>query len=322
MTERIDIEVTNLVRTYGSGAKLRRAVDDISFQVRQGELFGILGPNGAGKTTTIKVMLTTLLPTSGRVRVLGYDVERDTKQVRRHIGYVLGGDKGFYDRLSARQNMTYFADLYEVPSRIQRTRIGELLELVGLGDRSADKVETFSRGMKQRLHIARSLIHDPQVLFLDEPTSGIDPVGARQLRELTGDLTARGKTVVLTTHDMREAEALCERLIVVSRGSIVAEGKPASVKHRAGVFRVTEVELMGVEPRALASLEEIDGITHVHVQALGTHQVVQIQSRADTDCMPAVMQRLGPVQFNRIETREPTLEDAYVALIAPGVASR
>jgi ABC-2 type transport system ATP-binding protein len=314
-----DIEVQDLVRTYGRGEKARTAVGGVSFRVERGELFGILGPNGAGKTTTIKILLTTLLPTSGRVSVLGWDVTRDEREIRRHVGYVLGGDKGFYDRLTARQNMTYFADLYEVPYRVQKARIPQLLERVGLAERAGDKVETFSRGMKQRLHIARSLVHDPQVLILDEPTNGIDPVGARQLRDLVSGLQKQGKTVLLTTHYMQEADTLCDRIVVLARGKVVAAGPPRSVKQTAGVLRVTELELAGVSPERLDGLRGIRGVSNVHIETVGMRQLVQIQSAAEADCVPDVIRALDQVTIERVTTREPTLEDAYVALISTGM---
>jgi ABC-2 type transport system ATP-binding protein len=225
------IEVENLRRTYRTttGTVRRRsleveAVRGVSFEIAEGELFGLLGPNGAGKTTTIRMLITLLTPTSGSARVLGYDVVRDVRAVRERIGYVFGGDRGLYDRLSAFDNLRYFAELYGVEPRRQRARIAELLELVGLSGREQERVEGYSKGMRQRLHIARGLIHDPPVVFLDEPTIGVDPVGARELRATMANLTAVGKTVLLTTHYMFEADALCDRIAVVTEGRIVAEG--------------------------------------------------------------------------------------------------
>ncbi len=148
----------------------------------------LLGPNGAGKTTTIKMLITLLLPSGGSASILGFDVVRDAREVRRRVGYVFGGDRGLYDRLSGLDNLRYFAELYEVPPREQKARIGELLELVGLDGRERERVEGYSRGMRQRLHIARGLLHRPEVLFLDEPSIGIDPVGARDLRQTVSRL--------------------------------------------------------------------------------------------------------------------------------------
>src|ERR671929_2339195 len=183
------IEAVDLKRTYktSTGTFRRRSVEveavrGVTFSVEQGELFGLLGPNGAGKTTTIKMLITLLIPTSGRASVLGYDVVKDAREVRKRIGYVFGGERGVYERLSALDNLRYFAELYSVPPRDQKRRIAELLDLVGLRGREKERVEGFSRGMKQRLHIARGLLHDPPVVFLDEPSIGIDPVGARELR--------------------------------------------------------------------------------------------------------------------------------------------
>src|SRR5437764_1086134 len=213
------IEAEKLRRTYRqtSGFVRRRtktieAVRGIDFEVNEGELFGLLGPNGAGKTTTIKMLVTLLIPTSGAARVLGHDVVHDARTVRRNIGYVFGGDRGAYERLSGLDNLRYFSELYGVPPKVQKRRIPELLELVGLMGREKERVEGYSRGMKQRLHIARGLLHDPPVVVLDEPTIGLDPVGARELRHTIAELARDGKTVLLTTHYMYEADALCDRL--------------------------------------------------------------------------------------------------------------
>src|ERR671938_1762709 len=246
------IEASDLRRTYRTttGVLRRRpleveAVRGISFEVAEGELFGLLGPNGAGKTTTIKMLITLLLPTSGQARVLGHDVVDEPREVRKRIGYVFGGDRGLYERLSARDNLRYFAELYGVSGRVQRRRIDEVLELVGLKGREKERVEGYSRGMRQRLHIARGILHDPAVVFLDEPTIGVDPVGARELRATISSLTEAGKTVLLTTHYMFEADALCDRIAVIAQGRIVAEGTPSDLKSRVAEGRVVEIEVYG-----------------------------------------------------------------------------
>src|SRR5215210_2977590 len=246
------VEAHDLKRTYRThtGTIRRRskeieAVRGVSFEIAKGELFGLLGPNGAGKTTTIKMLITLLIPTGGNARVLGYDVVKDAREVRKRIGYVFGGERGVYERLSGYDNLRYFAELYGVPPREQKRRIGELLELVGLQGREHERAEGYSRGMKQRLHVARGLLHDPDVLFLDEPTIGLDPVGAREVRATIGSLTEAGKTVLLTTHYMFEADALCDRIAIISKGDIVAEGTPAELKRGVAEGRVVEVEVFG-----------------------------------------------------------------------------
>ena len=183
------IEAIELRRTYRTTTGVVRrkpleveAVRGISFAVEQGELFGLLGPNGAGKTTTIKMLITLLLPTSGEAQRARPRRRRHAREVRKRIGYVFGGDRGLYERLSAYDNLRYFAELYGVSGKAQRLRIDEVLELVGLKGRESERVEGYSRGMRQRLHIARGILHDPEVVFLDEPTIGVDPVGARELR--------------------------------------------------------------------------------------------------------------------------------------------
>src|SRR5256714_12795062 len=248
------IEAIELRRTYRptTGVIRRKpleveAVRGVTFQVGQGELFGLLGPNGAGKTTTIKMLITLLLPTSGEARVLGHDVVDEARELRKRIGYVFGGDRGRYERLSAYDNLRYFAELYGVSGHRQRERIDEVLELVGLRGREKERVEGYSRGMRQRLHIARGILHDPEVVFLDEPTIGVDPVGARELRAMIAGLVEAGKTVLLTTHYMFEADSLCDPIAVIAKGQIVGEGTPAQLKDNVGGGRVTEIEVFGVD---------------------------------------------------------------------------
>src|SRR5438270_10634657 len=267
------IEAIDLRRTYHTTTGVIRrkrldveAVRGVSFAVQRGELFGLLGPNGAGKTTTIKMLITLLLPTSGRLRVLGYDVVAQPRQVRRRVGYVFGGDRGLYERLSGLDNLRYFAELYAVPPREQRARIGELLELVGLTGRERERVEGYSRGMRQRLHIARGLLHDPPVVVLDEPTIGLDPVGARELRITISELARAGKTVLLTTHYMYEADALCDRIAVIAKGEIVATGTPADLKSGVADRTVIEIEAYGAPEDAIQRLRAAPGVTSVAVE--------------------------------------------------------
>ena len=316
------IEAIELRRTYRtSTGVLRRkpleveAVRGISFAVEQGELFGLLGPNGAGKTTTIKMLITLLLPTSGQARVLGMDVVDDAREVRKRIGYVFGGDRGLYERLSARDNLRYFAELYGVSGKAQRLRIDEVLELVGLKGREQERVEGYSRGMRQRLHIARGILHDPEVVFLDEPTIGVDPVGARELRATIADLIAAGKTVLLTTHYMFEADTLCDRIAVIAKGRIVGEGTPEALKAGVADGRVTEIDAFGVDDATVARLRAIDGVTAVTVEEREQKQLLLVQTTGDRELTAPLLAELEGFEVGRVSTREPTLEDAYIALV-------
>ncbi|PMQ00878.1 MAG: ABC transporter [Dictyoglomus sp. NZ13-RE01] len=210
-----------------------KAVDGISMEIKEGEIVGFLGPNGAGKTTTIKILSTLLLPTSGEVKILGYDVIKEPEKVRKSINFVMGGERNLYARLSAIENLEYFADLYGVPYKNRKERIRELLEIVGLpSDRLKDKVETYSKGMKQRLQIARGLINDPEIIFLDEPTIGLDPIGARDIRNVVKKLKNMGKTIIFTSHYMQEVEELCDRVALLKSGEIITIDTPASLKSK------------------------------------------------------------------------------------------
>jgi ABC-2 type transport system ATP-binding protein len=317
------IEAIDLVRTYRThtGVIRRRpltveAVRGVSFEVRPGELFGLLGPNGAGKTTTIKMLITLLLPTSGTARVMGFDVARDTTAVRRRIGYVFGGDRGLYDRVSGLDNLRYFAELYGVEPSEQRRRIAALLELVGLTGRENEKVEGYSRGMRQRLHIARGLLHDPQVIFMDEPSIGLDPVGARELRQTVRSLVDAGKTVLLTTHYMFEADALCDRIAVINSGRIVALGTGADLKDRIASRTIVEIETFGVTDDAVERLRQDHEVSAINMEERDQSQILFVQSDRGAHITQRLLSLLGDTRVGKVVAREPTLEDAYLHLIA------
>jgi ABC-2 type transport system ATP-binding protein len=292
------------------------ALDGIDLAIQPGELFGLLGPNGAGKTTTVKILTTLLLPDSGEARVLGLDVVGQTDLVRRRIGFVFGGERGLYWRLSGIDNLRYFADLYRIPPDISRRRIADLIERLGLSGREHDKVEVYSRGMKQRLHLARGLLNDPEVLFLDEPTIGLDPVGARELRMMVRELADAGKTVFLTTHYMFEADAICDRIAVINKGVIVAEGTPASIKRRVESEGVVEVEVEGISPDRLAGVRSLPGVRSVSVVERELAQVITVHCASPADLMTKIGVVLDGVKLQKVSSREPTLEDAYIQLIS------
>ncbi len=235
------IEVRNLTRDFHTTLGLFRrtkqtvnALKGLSFSVEAGEIFGLLGPNGAGKTTTIKILTTLLAPTAGTARVLGLDCFGEEQALRRRINFILGGERNLYWRLSAWDNLSYFCDLYGLPEAWKKERIAYLLDLVGLADKAHHRMESFSKGMKQRLQIARGLVNDPEVVFLDEPSIGLDPVGARTLRDVIRQQAKRGKTIVLTTHYLQEADELCDRIAVINHGMLVALDTPQGLKGRFG----------------------------------------------------------------------------------------
>ena len=229
------IEVENLTREFNG----RRVVDSLTFAVQEGEVLGFLGPNGAGKTTTLRMLTGQLRPTAGRARVAGCDVVRDRERLKPQIGVVFE-HQNLYPRMSGRENLAFSAELYGVNGR----RVTDLLAEAGLAERAADRVEHYSNGMKQRLLIARALLHRPRILFLDEPTRGLDPSGARDIRRVVGDLAGQGVTIFLTTHYMEEADQLCRRVAFVHDGRVVALDTPERLKvaHGERAVKVTRTD--------------------------------------------------------------------------------
>jgi len=316
------IEVNNLRRIYKSTTGVIKrtskeivAVDGVTFDVHEGELYGLLGPNGAGKTTTVKMLTTLLIPTAGSATIKGLDVERQADQVRSRIGFVFGGERGLYWRLSGLDNLRYFASLYYVDPDVARKRIDELLDLVGLKGREKERVEGYSRGMRQRLHIARALLHDPEVLFLDEPTIGLDPVGARELRQAVRNLQSAKKTILLTTHYMFEADALCQRIAVINHGKIIALDTPENLKRTVVDLSVVEIELFGIPPEVVEKVRGLKIVDNVAVESRDQRQVMIVHTSNGPEAIPALVAELNGLKVGRIISREPTLEDAYVRLV-------
>ncbi|MBI3977574.1 MAG: ABC transporter ATP-binding protein [Chloroflexi bacterium] len=259
------IEAEGLTRRFGE----RLAVDGLSFAVEPGEVFGLLGPNGAGKTTTIGMLTCQLQPTAGTARLLGYDVRRDARRIKGLIGVVFE-EQNLYERMSGRENLQFFASLYDVGRR----RCDDVLDLVGLADRGDDRVARYSNGMRQRLLLARALLHQPRILFLDEPTRGLDPAAAREARTLIARLAAEGVTVLITTHDMDDADRLCHRVAIIDRGRFVAVDTPLALKlaHGRRMVRVLRrnaaEETMPLDPspgaERLASLIVSGDVLAIH----------------------------------------------------------
>jgi ABC-2 type transport system ATP-binding protein len=319
----IAIEATSLNKTFKTKIGLWKtktkstvAVENISFNVERGELFGLLGPNGAGKTTTVKMLTTLLLPSSGTAKILGMDVVKQTAEVRKHIGFAFSGSRGLYNRLTAIQNLKYFAELYALEPQVTRKRIPKLLEMVGLSSRGDDRVETYSSGMTQRLHLARALLHDPEILFLDEPTVGIDPVGSRELRQTIKTLMSLGKTILLTTHYMAEAEELCQRIAIINKGLIVALDSPDALKRRISGDSVIEACIQTGQAHILMErLHILDGRTVVDLKNGAEPEKLCIRTPEPSRVLELLSPYLNPQFIQGLEVRNQTLEDVYVTII-------
>ena len=284
------------------------ALDDVSLSIPTGEVHGLLGPNGAGKTTLVKILSTVLLPTSGGARVLGHDVVQETKLVRPRIGIVFGGERGLYWRLTGRQNLEYWGALYKLSASETKTRAQRLLERVGLADRADERVETYSRGMKQRLHLARGLIGDAAVLFLDEPTTGMDPLAAREFRALIGELRDEGRTILLATHDMVEAETVCDRVTLIDHGKVIATESPRTLGRVISRFQRIDVE--GVDSAILDEIRALAGVSSVTEVEGGVRIEIDEEGAAR-----AVLSRVVDAGATSVKTSLPSLEEVYVQLI-------
>ncbi len=300
------VEIDNLVKQFGSFV----AVDHVSLQVPKGEIFGFLGPNGAGKSTTIRMLCGLLKPTSGRASVAGFDVAASPEDVRRNIGY-MSQKFSLYDDLTVEQNIDFFAGMYGVPRAIRRERKDFALEMAELADRRGSLTRTLSGGWKQRLALGCAILHDPPIVFLDEPTSGVDPIARTIFWDLIGRLSRTGHTVFVTTHYMDEAE-YCDRLALMHAGKIIALGAPQELKHL-----LTQHSFLRLETPSpldtMRTIEKEDGVIEVAVFGRGLHVVVSAVEPAMERIRAVLGARGIPVQ--RLEQIEPSLEDVFVALI-------
>ena len=304
----IAFRTERLTRAFGAV----RALDDLTLEVPVGSVFGLLGPNGAGKTTTIRLLLGLIEPTSGRAEVLGYDTATQGQQIRDRVGALLE-HTGLYERLTAEDNLDYFASIWGMTGAAKRDRIQELLTHFGLWERRADRAGTWSRGMKQKLAIARAIVHRPALVFLDEPTAGLDPAAAVALREdITALSAANGTTVFLTTHNLTEAERVCGLVAVIRAGKLVALGAPGQLRARAGK-RVVRVTGSGFTANgiaaALRALPEVAELT-VSDSAL---EIVPDGTLDTGALIPWLIERGVTIDEVRRETA--SLEDVYLSLM-------
>ncbi|MCX6656582.1 MAG: ABC transporter ATP-binding protein [Candidatus Bathyarchaeota archaeon] len=304
------IEAEGLSKRFGS----LTAVDRLSFEVGTGEIFGLLGPNGSGKTTTVRLLSCLIAPSEGSARVAGFDIKKDPLKVREAVG-VLTENPGIYDRLSALENMEFFAEAYGLSDKTERqSRIRELLEFFDLWERRNDKAGTFSKGMRQKLAIAKAVVHRPEVLFLDEPSAGLDPKAAKDIRDLMDRMSRQEKrTIVLCTHNLEEAERLCSRVMIIRKGATLATGSIEDLRRKLHGAPELEIKLDEVNDGLLKATTKLEGVKSVYERTRCTLIYNLDDPEAQTpDVVKSLIQAGGRVRSVKI--LRPTLEDAYLEL--------
>ena len=322
------IEARGIRRVYSAKPQPIVALGGVDLDVAPGEFFGLLGPNGAGKTTLIKILTTLLLPSGGTARVFGFDVERDTSRIRRIMNMVAGGEQSGYGILTVREQLWMFSQFYGLPGAEGWTRVDELIDAVGLEEQREQRVSTLSTGQRQKMNFARGLLNDPWILFLDEPTLGLDVSAARSVRELVLEwkATVPGRTILLTTHYMAEADELCERIAIVDHGRILAIGTPAELKHRVqreSIFRL-ELDRLDGGPAALGRLPGVvSAVPASGAPDGGDRQTVAVNLVLEDDAaLGGVVGALGGLGSHivALAKSEPSLEDVFVELVGRGFA--
>jgi ABC-2 type transport system ATP-binding protein len=309
------LEVQNLVKKYGDFT----AVKGISFDIQEGEIFSLLGPNGAGKTTTISVLSTLYTPSSGDAVIGGFSVSKDPMAVRRLIG-VVPQDLALYEDLTARENLSFWGQMYNLSGKALRSRISEVLEQIGLADKANQRVKTYSGGMKRRVNIGVGLLHKPRLLFMDEPTVGIDPQSRRAILDSVKALNKGGMTVLYTTHYMEEAQELSNRVGIIDHGELIALGTQAELTHQVGendtlVLHLSEGETPDALATATSLASAMRGIPTVLRADVSDHSVTVIAPEAEDILAPAITQanELG-VKIRSVEIQEPNLESVFLQL--------
>ncbi len=308
-------------KVFPFAAKIKEtsvAVDSISFTIKEGEIFGLLGPNGAGKSTTIRMLCTLLEPTSGTAVVNGYDVSQQPNMVRQNLGAVLTGDRSIYWKLTGRENLEYFAALYHLPPSVTKRRVAELLDRLELTNKADEQVERYSTGMKQRIAIGRALLANPPVLLLDEPTTGLDPQSARNLRELIQEIKQEGRTILLTTHYMEEADQLSDRVGIIDLGKIIALDTPANLKRAIKQLDVVRLEIEQFDPKLIDTLEKLPTVQHAVSRYESGEGVwsLALHTPDSRVVLPAAIELISGRggRIRHLETAQPTLEDVFIAL--------
>lgn len=296
------------------------ALDNVDLSIERGELFGLLGPNGAGKTTLIKILSTLIIPDAGTALVNGYDVLKEPGKVRASIGVVSSGERSLYWKLTAKENLEYFARLYKVPNDLARRRIGELLSMMGLEDRADELVEKYSSGMRQKLAIARAMLHDPEILLLDEPTLGLDPGFSKSIRSFIREELNRkqGKTILLTTHYMEEADQMCDRVAFINKGRIVAVDAPDRLKNMIGKNEVLKIVVGNLEDSVLNEIRSLPFLEDYGVTDAGKdgEKIVRMYMRdvdAHVQDIVGFFSKAG-CRILSLSVEKPTLEDVFIKL--------
>jgi len=301
------IRTEHLSRFFGTV----KAVDDLSLEVPAGIVFGFLGPNGAGKTTTIHLLLGLLEPTQGQARVLGFDTRTQADAIRAHSGALLEF-AGLYERMSAEDNLDLYGRIYQMPAPARQARIKELLTHLELWERRKDLVSTWSRGMKQKLAVARALLHHPPLVFLDEPTAGFDPVAAAALRNDLASLVAReGVTVFLNTHNLSEAEKLCAQVGVIRQGKLVTVGAPDELRARTGGPQA-EIVGRGFTEQMLATLRERPEVTHADLH--NSHLLLELRGESKMGPLVSLLVHAG-AEIEEVRRGQASLEDVFLTLM-------
>jgi ABC-2 type transport system ATP-binding protein len=290
------------------------AIDDVSFAVKKGEIFGLLGPNGAGKSTIIRILCTLTRPSKGTATVAGYDVVKHAGKVRQHIGLV-SEKMIMYEQLTARENLKLFGKLYNLPNDYLNKRVDELLRFVRMEKWADQRISTFSTGMKQRINVIRALVNQPEILYLDEPTLGLDPQSTAEIRELTRRINQEhGTTIILTTHIMGEAEALCKRIGIIDHGNIVALDTPANLKKLISGTDVStfEIEIANLEPRMMTAVQSLPFVKSL-VQEDLSHLLVRTTGNDAFDSIVDSLRKNG-AKVRMVKNLEPSLEDVFLHL--------
>lgn len=306
------IETKGLTKIFGS----LTAADHLSFEVEEGEVFGLLGPNGAGKTTTVRMLACLISPSEGSARVGGYDIGRDSLKVRQIVG-ILTENPSLYERLTAYENMDFFAEAYGLSDvQEKRNRIRELLEFFELWERRNDKTATFSKGMKQKLAIARALVHKPPILFLDEPTAGLDPESSKEVRDLMERLSRHEKhTILLCTHRLEDAERLCSRVMIINLGKSIIVGTPDELRDRIAGQPILQITLKELNQKIIGAVKELNQVREVNVDDSGSRLMITLDDAqsATPDVVRSIVYADGMVLS--VNVLRPSLEEAYLKLV-------